>query len=31
MFFDPLYLVIMGVGLVLSLGAQAWVKASVGK
>ncbi len=27
--FDPLYLVIMGVGLVLSLGAQAWVKAAV--
>ncbi len=31
MFFDPLYLVIMGVGLVLSLGAQFWVKASVSK
>jgi Zn-dependent membrane protease YugP len=29
LFFDPLYLVVMGVGLVLSLGAQAWVKASV--
>lgn len=26
MLFDPLYLIVMGVGLVLSLGAQAWVK-----
>lgn len=29
MFFDPLYLIIMGVGLVLSLGAQWWVKSRV--
>lgn len=31
MLFDPLYLIIMGVGFVLSLAAQAWVKASVSK
>lgn len=31
MFFDPLYLVVMGIGLVLSLGAQAWVKSSVAR
>ncbi len=31
MFFDPLYLVIIGVGFVLSLGAQAWVKHRVNK
>jgi len=30
-YFDPLYLVVMGVGLLLSLGAQAWVKASTTK
>ena len=29
--FDPLYLIIMGVGLVLSLGAQAWVKAATAR
>ncbi len=27
-YFDPLYMVIMGIGLVLSLGAQAWVKSA---
>lgn len=31
MLFDPLYLVIIGVGFVLSLGAQAWVKSRVNK
>ncbi|MEL6347842.1 MAG: zinc metallopeptidase [Myxococcota bacterium] len=31
MIFDPLYLIIMGVGLVLSLGAQAWVKSATAK
>ncbi len=31
MLFDPIYWVILGVGLVLSLGAQAWVKAAVSK
>jgi uncharacterized protein len=31
MFFDPLYVVVMGTGLALSLGAQAWVKSAVGK
>ncbi|MCA9541015.1 MAG: zinc metallopeptidase [Myxococcales bacterium] len=31
MFFDPLYLAIMGIGLLLSLGAQFWVKSAVGK
>jgi len=29
MFFDPLYMLVMGVGLLLSLGAQAWVKSAV--
>jgi Zn-dependent membrane protease YugP len=29
MFFDPLYLAVMGIGLLLSLGAQAWVMGSV--
>ena len=31
MFFDPLYMAVMGVGLLLSLGASAWVKAAVAK
>ena len=31
MLFDPLYLLVMGLGLLLSLGAQAWVKASTRK
>jgi len=31
MMFDPLYMLVMGLGLVLSLGAQAWVKASTAK
>lgn len=31
MLFDPLYLLVMGVGLVLSLGASAWTKASTRK
>lgn len=31
MFFDPLYLIIIGVGFALSLGAQAWVKHRVNK
>lgn len=31
MFFDPLYLVVMGVGLALSFGAQMWVKSSVAR
>lgn len=31
MFLDPLYLLIMGVGFVLSLGAQFWVKSRVNK
>lgn len=31
MLFDPLYLAIMAVGLVLSLGAQAWVKAATSR
>ena len=31
MFFDPLYLVVMGIGLVLSLGAQFWVKSATRK
>ncbi len=29
MFFDPLYLAVMGIGLLLSLGAQAWVMGAV--
>jgi Zn-dependent membrane protease YugP len=29
MFFDPSYMLVMGVGLLLSLGAQAWVKSAV--
>ena len=31
MFFDPLYLLVMGIGLVLSFGAQAWVKSATSK
>src|SRR5690554_3630928 len=31
MFFDPVYLVILGVGFVLSMGAQAWVKSAFSK
>lgn len=31
MFFDPLYLAVMGIGLLLTLGAQAWVTRSVHK
>ena len=31
MMFDPLYMLVMGLGLVLSLGAQAWVKAATAK
>ena len=31
MFFDPLYLLVMGIGLVLSLGAQAWVKSATSR
>jgi Zn-dependent membrane protease YugP len=30
MFFDPVYMLVMGVGLMLSLGAQVWVKSAVG-
>ncbi len=31
MLFDPLYLVVMGIGMLLSLGAQAWVKSRVNR
>lgn len=31
MFFDPLYMLVMGVGLILSFGAQAWVKSATSK
>ena len=31
MIFDPLYMLVMGLGLVLSLGAQAWVKSATSK
>lgn len=31
MIFDPLYLIVMAVGLILSFGAQAWVKAATAK
>ena len=30
-FFDPLYLLVMGIGLVLSFGAQAWVKSATSR
>ena len=29
--FDPLYLLVMGIGLVLSFGAQAWVKSATSR
>ena len=29
--FDPLYLLVMGVGLLLSLGAQAWVRSATAR
>src|SRR5690554_2248362 len=31
MFFDPVYLVILGLGFVMSMGAQAWVKSAFSK
>ncbi len=31
MFFDPLYLAVMGIGLLLSLGAQAWLRKAIGR
>lgn len=31
MYFDPLYMLVMGLGFVLSLGAQAWVKSATSK
>ena len=29
--FDPLYLLVMGIGIVLSFGSQAWVKSAISK
>ena len=31
MLFDPLYMLVMGLGLLLSLGAQAWVKSTTSR